>query len=31
MNSFLLPMLAINPRDRARAVELLENEWLEDA
>jgi len=31
MNAFLLPMLAINPRDRARALEMLSNEWLNDA
>jgi len=31
INSFLLPMLAINPRDRARAVEMLNHEWLEDS
>jgi len=30
INAFLLPMLAINPRDRARAVDMLGREWLDD-
>jgi serine/threonine protein kinase len=30
MNSFLLPMLAINPRDRSRAADMLDHEWLDD-
>jgi len=30
INKFLLPMLAINPRDRSRASEMMRHEWLED-
>jgi len=30
ISSFVLPMLAINPRDRARAVDMLGHEWLDD-